>query len=133
MVRGIVQDDKGACWDMREQLLSKPRGEILPVHLPMIISCPFRSLKDQLGPWNPACRCHGMDNNQTWPLARWFVDPRPIFFKIPGKLPCMVLVHKGLIEVNFRPLQAAIGVAVGSFLTQVASAGEDNIRSFFQG
>jgi len=45
----------------------------------------------------------------------------------------MVLVHKGLIEVDFRPLQAAIGVAVGSFLTQVASSCEDNIVAFFQG
>jgi hypothetical protein len=45
----------------------------------------------------------------------------------------MVLVHEGLIEVNFRPLQAAIGVAVRSFLTQVASSCEDNIVAFFQG
>src|SRR5713101_1834364 len=45
----------------------------------------------------------------------------------------MVLVHEGLIEVHFRPLQAAIGVAVRSFLTQVASSCEDNIISFFQG
>jgi len=74
-----------------------------------------------------------MDNNQTWPLARWFVDPRPIFFKIPGKLTGMVLIHEGLIEVHLWPLQAAIGGAVGSFLTQVASACEDNILSFFQG
>src|SRR6267143_1029241 len=44
----------------------------------------------------------------------------------------MVLVHEGLIEVNLWPLQAAIGVAVGSFLTQVASSCEDNILSFFQ-
>ena len=63
VVRGIVQEDKGACWDMREQWLGKPRGAILPVHLPVIISCPFRSLKDQLGPLDPACRRHGMDNN----------------------------------------------------------------------
>ena len=73
-----------------------------------------------------------MDNNQPWPLARGFVDPRPIFFKIPRKLPCMVLVHAGLIEGHFWPFQAAIGVAVGSFLTQVASSGKDNIISFFQ-
>src|ERR1700694_1433293 len=45
----------------------------------------------------------------------------------------MVLVHEGLIEVNFRPLQAASGVAVGSLLTQVASSCEDNILAFFQG
>src|SRR6266571_9412917 len=45
----------------------------------------------------------------------------------------MVLVHKGLIEVNFRPLQAAIGVAVRSFLPQGASSCEDNILAFFQG
>ena len=45
----------------------------------------------------------------------------------------MVFVHEGLIEVHFRPLQAAIGVAVRSFLTQVASSCEDNILSFFQG
>src|SRR6266567_6028260 len=45
----------------------------------------------------------------------------------------MVLVHEGLIEVHFRPLQAAIGVAVRSFLTQVASSCEDNIVAFFQG
>src|SRR5262245_11172033 len=45
----------------------------------------------------------------------------------------MVLVHEGLIEVNFRPLQAAIGGAIRSFLTQVASSCEDNIISFFQG
>src|SRR5882672_11481334 len=45
----------------------------------------------------------------------------------------MVLVHEGLIEGNFRPLQAAIRVAVRSFLTQVASSCEDNILSFFQG
>src|SRR4029450_6826241 len=45
----------------------------------------------------------------------------------------MVLVHEGLIEVNFWPLQAAIGAAVGSFLTQVASSCEDNIIAFFQG
>src|SRR4051794_30784513 len=44
----------------------------------------------------------------------------------------MVLVHEGLIEVHFWPFQAAIGVAVGSFLTQVASSCEDNIISFFQ-
>src|SRR5215510_11850768 len=62
---------------MREQLLGKPRGEILPVHVPVIIPCPFRGLTDQLGPWDPSCDRHGMDNNQTWPLARGFVDPRP--------------------------------------------------------
>ena len=45
----------------------------------------------------------------------------------------MVLVHEGLIEVHFRPLQAAIGVAVRSVLTQVASSGEDNIVAFLQG
>src|SRR5215813_2088007 len=45
----------------------------------------------------------------------------------------MVLVHEGLIEVHFRPLQAAIRVAIRSFLTQVASSCEDNIISFFQG
>src|SRR5216683_6966384 len=44
----------------------------------------------------------------------------------------MVLVHEGLIEVHLWPLQAAIGVAVGSFLTQVASSCEDNIIAFFQ-
>ena len=45
----------------------------------------------------------------------------------------MVLVHEGLIEVHVRPLQAAIGGAVRSFLTQVASSCEDNILAFFQG
>jgi hypothetical protein len=45
----------------------------------------------------------------------------------------MVLVHEGLIEVNFWPLQAAIGVAISSFLTQVASSCKDNIIAFFQG
>ena len=44
----------------------------------------------------------------------------------------MVLVHEGLIEVHLWPFQAPIGVAVGSFLTQVASSCEDNIISFFQ-
>src|SRR5712692_1840064 len=117
---------------MREQLIGKPRGEILPVHLPVIIPCPFRGLKDQLGPLDPSCDRHGMDNNQTWPLARWLVDPRPIFFKVPRKLPCMVLVHEGLSEGHFWPFQAAIGVAVGSFLTQGASSCEDDIISFFQ-
>src|SRR4029434_9516395 len=58
----------------------------------MIIPCPFRGLKDQLGPWDPSCTRHGMDNNQTRPLARWFVDPRPIFFKIPGKLPWALIM-----------------------------------------
>src|SRR4029434_2821345 len=45
----------------------------------------------------------------------------------------MVLVHEGLIEVHFRPLQAAIGVAVRSFLTQVMSSCEANILALFQG
>jgi hypothetical protein len=45
----------------------------------------------------------------------------------------MVLVHAGLIAVHLWPLQAAIGGAVGSFLTQVASSCEDNIISFLQG
>ena len=45
----------------------------------------------------------------------------------------MVLIHEGLSAVHRWPLQAVIGVAVGSFLTQVASACEDNILSFFQG
>jgi hypothetical protein len=45
----------------------------------------------------------------------------------------MVLVHEGLIEGNLWPLQAAIGVAVGSFLPQVAPSCEDNILAFFQG
>ena len=44
----------------------------------------------------------------------------------------MVLVHEGLIEGHLWPFQAPIGVAVGSFLTQVASSCEDNIISFFQ-
>ena len=44
----------------------------------------------------------------------------------------MVLVHEGLIEVNFRPLRAAVGVAVRSFLPQVTSSCEDNIIAFFQ-
>src|SRR5712691_2513653 len=44
----------------------------------------------------------------------------------------MVLVHKGLIEGHLWPLQAAIGIAVGSFLTQVASSCKDNILAFFQ-
>src|SRR4030095_358231 len=116
---------------MRKQLIGKPRGEILPVHLPVIIPCPFRGLKDQLGPWDPSCDRHGMDKNQTWPLARWFVDPRPIFFKIPGKLTGMVLVHAGLIEVHLWPLQAAIGVAVCSFLPQVAPSLSGEILAFF--
>src|SRR2546426_4403528 len=68
-----------------------------------------------------------MDKNQPWPLARWCVDSWPIFFKIPGKLTCMVLVHAGLSEGHFRPLQAAIGGAVRSFLPQGASSCEDNI------
>ena len=37
VVRGMVQDDEGVCWDMREQLLGKPRGEILPVPLPVVL------------------------------------------------------------------------------------------------
>src|SRR6266704_5647213 len=45
----------------------------------------------------------------------------------------MVLVHEGLIKVHFWPLQAAIGGAVRSFLTQVASSCKDNIISLFQG
>jgi hypothetical protein len=45
----------------------------------------------------------------------------------------MVLVHEGRIEVNFRPLQAAIGVAVRSFLTQGASSCKDNRIAFSQG
>src|SRR3989475_235705 len=118
---------------MREQLLGKPRGAILPVPLPGIIPCPFRGLKDPRGPWDPSCDRHGMDKNPTWPLARGCGDPRPIFFKIPGKLPCMVLVHAGLSEGHFRPLQAAIGGAVRSFLTQVASSCEDNLVAFLQG
>src|SRR6266516_1079384 len=106
---------------------------MLPVHVPVIIPWPCRGLKDQRGPWDPSCDRHGMDKNPTWPLARGCVDPRPIFGKIPGKRPGMVLGHEGLIEVHFRPLQAASGVAVRSFLTQVASSGEDNIVAFFQG
>ena len=103
------------------------------MHLPVIIPCPFRGLKDQLGPWDPSCDRHGMDKNQPWPLARGCVDPWPIFFKLPGKLPCMVLVHAGLSEGHFRPLQAAIGGAVRSFLPQGAASCEDHIRAFFQG
>jgi hypothetical protein len=105
---------------------------MLPVHLPVIIPCPFRGLKDPRCPLDPSGDRHGMDNQQPWPLARWFVDPRPIFFKVPRKLPCMVLVHAGRIAGHFWPLQAAIGVAVGSLLTQGASSCADNILSFFQ-
>jgi hypothetical protein len=118
---------------MREHWLGKPRGERLPVHVPVIIPGPCRGLQAQLGPWDPACDRHGMDHQQTWPLARWFVAPGPLFFQIPGKLPCMVLVHEGVSEGNCRPLQAAIGGAMRSFLPQVASSCEDNILAFFQG
>jgi hypothetical protein len=105
---------------------------MLPVHWPVIIPWPFRGRQAPRGPWDPSCDRHGMDKNQPWPLARWFVAPRSIFFQMPGKLPCMVRVHTGLIEVHFRPLQAAIGVAVRSFLTQGASSCKDNILAFLQ-
>ena len=45
----------------------------------------------------------------------------------------MVLLHEGLSEGHFWPLQAAIRVAVGSLLTPLASACEDHILSFFPG
>jgi hypothetical protein len=44
-----------------------------------------------------------------------------------------VLVHERLIEVHCRPLPAAIGGAVRSFLPPVASSCEDNLVAFFQG
>jgi hypothetical protein len=118
---------------MRKHLLGTPRGAIVPVHLPVIISCPCRRRKDPLCSLDPACRRHGMDNKQTGPLARGVGDPRPICFQIPGKLPCMVLIHAGLIEGNLWPLQAAIGGAVGSLLPQAAPSCEDHILAFFQG
>jgi hypothetical protein len=133
VVRGLVQDEKGACWELREQWLGTPRGAMLPVHVPLIIAWPFRSLQDQRGPWDPAGRRPGMDQNQPWPLARWLVDPRPLFFKIPGKRTGMVLLHDGLSAGHLWPLQAALGGAVGSLLTQGASACEDNLLAFLQG
>jgi hypothetical protein len=45
----------------------------------------------------------------------------------------MVLLHEGRSEGHLWPLQAAIGGAVGSVLTQGASAGEDHIRACLQG
>jgi hypothetical protein len=45
----------------------------------------------------------------------------------------MVLVHAGLSEGHCWPLQAAIGGAVGSFLTQGVSACEANISAVLQG
>ena len=133
VVRGMVQADQGACWAMREPWHGTPRGDILPVPWPVIISCPLRRLQDSLGLWVPACRRHGLDHHQTWPLARWCVDPRPIFFKLPGKRTGLVLLHEGLSEVPRWPWQAAIGGAVGSFLTQGAAACEANILAFLQG
>src|SRR5215813_10154597 len=87
---------------MREQLLGKPRGEILPVHVPVIIPCPFRGLKDQRGPWDPSCDRHGMDNNQTWPLARGFVDPRPIFL---NTAPCGWTLSTSTLSSGASPLR----------------------------
>ena len=44
----------------------------------------------------------------------------------------MVLGHAGRIEVHLGPLQAAIGGAVGSFLTQGASSCEDHLVACLQ-
>jgi hypothetical protein len=133
VVRGVVQDEEGMGRARREPWLGKPRGDMLPVHGPVLIPWPFRGLTDQRGPWDPAGDRHGLDPTQTWPLARWCVDPRPICFKIPGTRPGMVRVHAGLIAGPCRPLPAALGGAVRSGLTQGASSGEDNIGAFVQG
>jgi hypothetical protein len=115
VVRGLVQDAQGACGEMREQWLGKPRGEMLPVHLPVIISCPLRSLQDPLGLWDPACRRQGLDKHQTWPLARWSVDPRPIFFKIPGKRIGMVFSTKGSSRSTSGRCRLPSGVRLALF------------------
>jgi hypothetical protein len=118
---------------MREHLLGTPRGAMLPVHVPVLIPCPLRGLKDHRGPWDPSCDRQGRDHHQPWPLARWCVDPRPLCCKLPWQRTGMVLVHAGLSEGHFRPLQAAIGGAVRSCLTQGASSCQDTILAFLQG
>jgi hypothetical protein len=54
---------------MREQWSGKPRGDMLPVHVPVIIPCPFRGLKDQRGPWDPSCDRPGAVRSLLTPVA----------------------------------------------------------------
>ena len=59
VVRGIGQDEKAACGDRREPWLGTPRGDMLPGHWPVSISCPFRSIPDHRGPWPDGVWPHG--------------------------------------------------------------------------
>ena len=133
VVRGSGHDDEGRGRERREPGLGTPRGAMRPVPVPVLLPCPCRGLKDQRGPWAPSCDRHGMDHPPPWPLASGGGDPRPLFCKIPGTRPCMVLLHAGRSAGHCRPLQAAIGGAGGSLLTQGASSCEDNRVAFFQG
>src|SRR5207237_755471 len=142
MVRPVVCDHAPACLERlacrrgrrwREPGLGTPRGAMRPVPVPVLLPCPCRGLKDQRGPWAPSCDRHGMDHPPPWPLASGGGDPRPLFCKIPGTRPCMVLLHAGRSAGHCRPLQAAIGGAGGSLLAQGASSCEANRVAFFQG
>ena len=125
--RGMVQEAAGVGGAMREPWRGKPRRAMLPVHVPVIIPGPVRGLQAPCGPWEPSCDRHGLDNAQPWPLARWLVAPWPLVFQRPGKRPCMVLVPAGLREVYCRPWPAALGGAMRSWLTPVASPCQDHI------
>ena len=100
--------------------------------MPVILTRPLRGLKAQRCPLDPSCSRHGMDKHQTRPLARGVVPPRPLFCKIPGKLPRMVLVHAGRIEGPLWPLETALWMAGGALLPQRAASGQANLGVFLQ-
>src|SRR5207302_341351 len=104
VVRGSGHDDEGRGRERREPGLGTPRGAMRPVPVPVLLPCPCRGLKDQRGPWAPSCDRHGMDHPPPWPLASGWGDPRPLFCKIPGTRPCMVLLHAGRSAGHCRPL-----------------------------
>jgi hypothetical protein len=87
---------------MGKKLLGKPLGEILAIHLAMIIPGASLGLKHQLRTANPPQGGDGVNDDQPRAFARRLVHPRAIGFKIPR-------VVVGMVDVEIRFIQIDLG------------------------
>lgn len=131
MIWSLVHDKQRMGGNMREELLRKPLGEVLAVHLAMGIPGVFLGLKHQLGVWDPSICGHGVHNDEARAFARGFVHPWSIRSKIPGVVCRVVDVERRFIQIHLRPVGATIRSAVAACPSEVLASGDDDLIAFF--
>src|ERR687895_1119121 len=72
-----------------------------------------------------------IDDDQAFAHTGRHVDQRTR--DMPGQVLAMIDIDKGFVQVDFRALRPALGIAIGANRSKVAPSVRNDLLAFFQG